>query len=43
VGLEVKTDPEVPPLPPLTLQQAKNFFITRIARPVLETILPSKE
>ena len=26
--LEVKTDPEVPPLPPhITLQQAKNFSI----------------
>ena len=28
VVLEVKTDPEVPPLPPhITLQQAKNFSI----------------
>jgi pyruvate dehydrogenase (quinone) len=28
VLLEVKTDPEVPPLPPnITLQQAKNFSI----------------
>ena len=28
VVLEVKTDPEVPPLPPhITLQQAKNFMV----------------
>lgn len=28
VVLEVKTDPEVPPLPPhITLQQAKNFSL----------------
>ena len=31
VVLEVKTDPEVPPLPPhITLQQAKNFSLALI-------------
>jgi pyruvate dehydrogenase (quinone) len=31
VVLEVKTDPEVPPLPPhITLQQAKNFSMALV-------------
>jgi pyruvate dehydrogenase (quinone) len=31
VVLEVKTDPEIPPLPPhITLQQAKNFTETLV-------------